>query len=310
MVVDGYPGNFLNVSFSHSYFGLSAVLDALRSQPDFFVRYDVTRAHRQTDTFKPDQQQDPQAYELYAPHFEGFRFTQAGFSLDGYDQVWLFGARADEGGSESLQPGELEVLAKFMEAGGGVFATGDHADLGASLCKSVPRVRSMRKWTAAQGVPSPTGVNRHDTNDSGDDTTYTFDDESDDKPMTVTTKPYPINSHHAFLRRTSPHPVLCGRDGIIDILPDHPHEGEILDTGQINLAARFSVGSLNNIPEYPAKAGVQAEPEVIALAHVRSGHTADLQASAKNTQSLVDSISLARKSLPTANEFFRGADLN
>ena len=30
MVVDGYPGSFLNVSFSHSYFGLSAVLDLLR----------------------------------------------------------------------------------------------------------------------------------------------------------------------------------------------------------------------------------------------------------------------------------------
>jgi hypothetical protein len=273
MVVDGYPGNFLNVSFSHSYFGLSAVLDALRSQPDFYVRYDVTRAHRQTDTFKPDQQADPQAFQLYGPHFEGFRFNQPGFSLDGYDQVWLFGARAEESGSEALQPGELEVLAKFMEAGGGVFATGDHADLGASLCSTIPRVRSMRKWTNAQGVPQNFGPDRHDTNDKGHDSTFTFDDESDDKPMTISPKFYSISSHHKFLRRSAPHPVLCGRDGVIDILPDHPHEGEILDTNQINLGGTFSAGSIVNAAEFPTKNGNQESPEVIAWAHVQSGHT-------------------------------------
>lgn len=273
MVVDGYPGSFLNVSFSHSYFGLSAVLDALRNQPDFFVRYQVTKAHRQTDSFKPDPTTDPVAHSLYGPDFEGFRFNQSGFDINAYDQVWLFGARADESGSESLQDGELEVLAQFMEGGGGVFATGDHADLGASLCKRIPRVRSMRKWTAAQGVPSASGPNRHDTNLKGSNTTYTFDDESDDLPMTTTLKYYPLSSYHAFLRRSAPHPVLCGKDGPIDILPDHPHEGEVLDTAAIDLTATYDAGSLNGVDEYPSLGGLQPIPEVIAWAHVQGDHT-------------------------------------
>ena len=52
MVTDNDFG-FVAGSFSNSYFGLSALLDALRVQPDFFVRYDVTKAHRQTDLYKP-----------------------------------------------------------------------------------------------------------------------------------------------------------------------------------------------------------------------------------------------------------------
>jgi hypothetical protein len=72
MVVDGFPGSFLNVSYSHSYFGLSAVLDTLRDNPEHFVKFDVTRAHRQTDTFKPNPATDPDLHDKYGPHFENF----------------------------------------------------------------------------------------------------------------------------------------------------------------------------------------------------------------------------------------------
>ncbi|WP_185235073.1 hypothetical protein [Teredinibacter franksiae] len=273
MVVDGFPGSFLNVSYSHSYFGLSAVLDTLRDNPEHFVKFDVTRAHRQTDTFKPNPATDPDLHDKYGPHFENFRFDQPGFNVDEYDQIWFFGARGNPLDSQRLSIDELEVVSRWMDAGGGVFATGDHADLGASLCSGIPRVRSMRKWTAAQSVPSGSGVNRHDTLDKGDNSVYTFDDESDTTPMTITYKKYALNSFSPFVRRHQPHALLCGQKGVIDILPDHPHEGEVIDTAGINLSASFSFNGYSN-DEFPSATVSGPKPEVVAWAHVKSDHTA------------------------------------
>ena len=59
MVIDGFPGSFLNVSFSDSYFGLATVLDTLRTNPEWWVKFNVTRAHRQTDSFKPNPATEP-----------------------------------------------------------------------------------------------------------------------------------------------------------------------------------------------------------------------------------------------------------
>ena len=92
MVVYGYPKSFLNISFSDSYFGLATVADTLRNNPEWWVKFEVTRAHRQTDTFKPNSATEPLLHACYGPHFEGFRFTQAGFDINQYDQVWFFAA--------------------------------------------------------------------------------------------------------------------------------------------------------------------------------------------------------------------------
>lgn len=273
MVVDGYSGSFLNVSFSHSYFGLSAVLDTFRTNPEFFVKFDITRAHRQTDTFKPDPVADPVLHERYGPHFEGFRFTQAGFDINIYDQVWLFGARSNPNDADKLSDGELKVLAKWMDTKhGGLFATGDHADLGASLCSKVPRARTMRRWTFAQGVPQNFGPDRHDTNLKGHDSFYTFDDESDDIPMKITPKFYPLASFSPFIKRKAPHPILCGKDGVIDVLPDHPHEGWVFEESEVDLTQNINFSGYV-APEYPTVSGVQTKPEVIAKARVLSDHT-------------------------------------
>jgi hypothetical protein len=263
MVVDGYPGAFLNISFGQSYFGLSAVLDTLANTADPWVRFDVTKAHRQTDP-------------LGEADMEGFRFTQAGFDINQYDQVWFFGARNNEGDVDRLTDQELAIVARWMdEKKGGVFATGDHADLGASLCARIPRVRSMRKWTPAQGVPQPNGVNRHDTLLPGHDTSYTFDDESDDIPMPIEVTMFPVRSWHAFQLRSAPHPVLCGKKGIVDILPDHPHEGEAIVPS--SYTQTFSFPGYTNKPEYPEKIAApgQREPaHIIAKARVRARTTA------------------------------------
>jgi hypothetical protein len=130
----------------------------------------------------------------------------------------------------------------------------------------------MRRWTNAQNVPSNMGENRHDTNIKGDDSEYTFDDESDDTPMTISPRMYPVNSWSSFFKRTAPHPILCGKDGIINILPDHPHEGEVLGAGDIDLNATYDTANASNVAEFPTKNGVQVLPEIIAWAHVQDDH--------------------------------------
>ena len=257
MVVDGNVGSFVNVSFGHSYFGLSAVLDTLANTADSWVRFDVTKAHRQTDP-------------LNEAAMSGFRFTQAGFDINAFDQVWLFGARQNENDGFRMTDQELAILSRWMdEKKGGVFATGDHADLGASLCSRIPRVKSMRRWTNAQGVPQSTGMDRHDTLKSGHNSTYTFDDESDDIPMDTDVTLFPVRSWHAFRHSSGPHPVLCGKTGIINILPDHPHEGEVI--APASYTQTFSFPGYANKPEFPEKTAFPGSREkafVIARATV------------------------------------------
>lgn len=279
IVVDGYPMAGLNISFSHAYFGLSAVLDTLRDNPEYFVKFDITRAHRQTDDFKPDPNTQPVEHERYGPHYENFRFDQPDFDINEYDQVWLFGARleripqiaADD--PDRLTDAELAILARWMDNGGGLFAAGDHANLGSTLCSRVPRARSMRKWSLGQEPPQPEGVNRHDSLEKGRDPGYTFDDESDDVPMSILLKYYPLSAWSPFTSQKAPHPLLCGSTGPIDIFPDHPHEGEVISEDAIDLTQTFSFADYS-ADEYPTLDGVQPTPEVVAWATVQADHTA------------------------------------
>lgn len=281
------------VSFNHSYFGLSTVLDTLRLNPEWWVKFDITRAHRQTDLFKPAAA-DP-AFALYGPHHENFSFTQVGFNIDDYDEVWFYGFNSGTSvaGSPpvSLTDAELEVLFRWMDRGGGVLAMGDHYNLGEALCYRIPRVRNMRKWRDTDGVPPGSGPDRHDTNRKGHDdpgtmgtdesAQYSFDDESDDIPMNIRLRWYyhhhcahfhlhPLHWHWPYFWSRSPHPVLCGTDGPITILPDHPHEGEVVTPSVLTDTLTFNAYSAR---EYPDLSGSPLSPEIIAWARVQNDHT-------------------------------------
>jgi hypothetical protein len=118
-------------------FGIGRVVDLLNATTRGWVDFQVTTQHRTATTF-----------------------TDA--LLNQYHQLWLFGIN---GGTGSLSAPEQTALLKWMnERRGGVFATGDHADLGAALCRQVPRVGTMRRWTSAQGVPPRNPEGRIDTN--------------------------------------------------------------------------------------------------------------------------------------------------
>ncbi|THH42003.1 hypothetical protein [Neolewinella litorea] len=240
------------LDFGTGDFGLSTFVNMLVNDQRYYVRFEITLAHRSSFVGDPGV-----AVERSIPDF---RFTTADhFAADMYDEVWLFGA---DSGSNPLDDNELLALAAFMNGGGGVFATGDHGSLGKGLCGNVLRVRAMRLWGNTSGKVGMTDPERNDTNRLGHDVGSQFDDQSDDIPQTIAPKLY-SNRLNFFWKETYPHPILCSPLGRITVLPDHPHEGECI--APTDLSTTYIDGSA----EFPG--GIA--PEVIAHSTVPAGNT-------------------------------------
>ncbi|MEN8147078.1 MAG: hypothetical protein ABFR02_05610 [Campylobacterota bacterium] len=142
-----------------------------------------------------------------------FTFTSSTLSKSKYDVLFLFGAAS----SGSLPAPEVSVISKFMDDGGGVFATGDHSYLGMRLCGNIKRIKEMRRWAG----PSAGGTDRISTNDPGADNTFQFEDQSDTIPQKI----YPAYTGNQT--SSAPHYLLQHpTKKIIEVLPDHPHESE------------------------------------------------------------------------------------
>lgn len=222
---------------------------------------------------------------------QGFRFDVAppaphkAFGFANYDQLWLIGS-ASAGSGLSLSDAELQRIADFMDAGGGVFATGDHADLGAALCGRIPRVRSMRSWFNAAEQPAepwapvaPNGGNadRIDTLTPGDDAFFTFNDQSDTHPQRIHVR-YFENLATPVAFDYQPHPLMQRQDGRpILHFPDHPHEGVCVEPANHALDYQFTGAAR---PEYPS-AGV-SKPYVIATGFSGGGYVTDVGKPAVN----------------------------
>ncbi|MDM7950603.1 hypothetical protein [Hydrogenophaga sp.] len=231
VVVDGSIG-------LGSGFGIGAVVSLLDSTARGWVDFRVTTAHRSSTTF-----------------------TDA--LLNQYHQLWLFGI---DGGAGSLSAPERTALQKWMDQRqGGVFATGDHADLGAALCRQVPRVGTMRRWTNAQGVPPRNPEGRIDTNrpqnaTQGPPGYAVIPDAAQSDAVPQPIEWVPVMRSGGLFGWHAPHPVLCHpTHGPINVMPDHPHEGMCFDTAPGN----FQV-DVSSATEYPTKAGVRPLPQVIA----------------------------------------------
>jgi hypothetical protein len=264
-------------------FGIGRLIKLLRDTQVGCTRFNVTIARRSTvspmvTNASPADNQ---------PTYEGFRFDAAVGGktvLDSYHEVWLYGFKPDNlGGPDSNinQPGalplsnnELEALARWMnEKQGGLFATGDHDYLGASMCHRIPRVGTMRKWTNADGVPPIGGLDRIDTNRpatpgqadiAGSPDVMPFDNQSDTVPQKIEWVAWQQHQHGHFLVHKRPHPVLCHPTlGPIDVMPDHPHEGCMFRENEIDLAAAYSFNGYSG-PEYPGSGSSQPRPRIIA----------------------------------------------
>jgi hypothetical protein len=279
LVTDG------GLDFSPRDFGLSTFVSVLQQAARHYVEFELTLAHLQEGV--PDDAVMQGAPGI-ARSIKGFRFDEpTHFTPTMYDQVWLFGietnfhspayqhrsAAQSPYPADRLSDAELRNLSEFMNQGGGLFATGDHGLLGRCLCGSVSRVRSMRLWASTSGDPaidevSMSGLRRNDTNRIGRDAGTQFDDQSDDVPQEIQPTLYRRQISPFFVARY-PHPLLCGPEGIINVLPDHPHEGECVVPADLS-----QTYPIDGSPEYPPATvgGGAVAPEIIAQSSVPAGN--------------------------------------
>lgn len=268
-------------------FGIGSVIELLRETVVGCMRFRVDIAQRSSGT--PTVVPNPGAFQ---PKYTAFRFDMQADGSDviqKYEQIWCFGFKPDNlGGSDSNidQPGaipasnaELAKLASWMKTKkGGVFATGDHDYLGASMCRRIPRIGTMRLWTNADGVPPIDTPARIDTLRPPN---AAFEPGAPGGPAELSNTPHqgdttiqPIQwvawqsvQTSIFKRRVRPHPVLCHPSlGPIDVMPDHAHEGLCRDTGTIPLSGTYNFDGAGDQPEYPdaTAGGAKPAPTVIA----------------------------------------------
>jgi hypothetical protein len=244
-------------------FGLGLLLDTLRDESfAWWVRFEIDIAKRE------GRQVVIQSPGPYGLKYSGFRFDQAAFDLDDYDQVWFFGDRpgkeADDAGvgdeiirlarNHPLVDAELKIVATWMDGGGGVFAAGDHSLLGASMCSRIPRVRTMRKWTHAQGVPTFGGTTRHETLQPG--TTTDVDVREEDVFGQPIEPVFQTIGSPPFVLSRRPHPLLCAGGKVIDTFPDHMHEGEVIEDDDVELRRPLDIAGYDR-DEYPLELPIE-----------------------------------------------------
>jgi hypothetical protein len=269
-VIDGR----IDTSSSPECFGLGYVLETLRDHSfAWWVRFKV-QVVRRDETLLVDPQfgaggnraarlpNCPQQDSNYTeagedPKFKifGFRFTEENFSLDDWDQVWFFGDYPDNSKADISEPQfcpledpELKLLTEWMDRGGGVFAAGDHWNLGASMCSRIPRVRTMRRWTQEQGVPTQDRSTRHETLQP-QATGYEDVWEKDTIPQPVELV-YRPRLTSILARPLLSHPLLSTPAGIINAFPDHMHEGDVVEDQLVKLDSPLNIPGYER-PEYP-----------------------------------------------------------
>lgn len=233
-------------------FGLTQFVQSLKTATIHGMTPIVVTASRGADPFAD------------RPNYD---FTNAthGLLKARYDVLFLLGidSRFDAASPGGLPAPQVERIAQFMAAGGGVFATGDHSTLGAALCGEIPRVRSMRRWFVAgasgtpENPPEMSSPLRISTNLSGDDETEEFVDQSDRHPQRLY-----VNFRSAAGGIGNPHPLmqLAAPRRVVEVFPDHPHEGECVVPANLTTPWPFGGGD-----EWPADAsGVRVAPEVVA----------------------------------------------
>ncbi|HEY0681984.1 MAG TPA: hypothetical protein VGD45_06620 [Steroidobacter sp.] len=283
VVVDGAVG----VDWNY-FFGVGKVIEILRKKaPHNDSEYKYVRFEVETATRDAAAMGGPADYN-------NFRFDQmldAEPLINRFHQIWCFGFHPGNGGDPSDAPieshptqvsqSELRTLTTWMnERRGGLLAMGDHHFLGATLAWKIPRVRAMRRWTNVDGVPpinGPISSNggptryRHDTNqpqspDQADPASIS--EIPDDAQLDGEPLPLQVRYYGGFMKR--PHPILCTRThGVMNVLPDHPHEGWVYDDREVQVDIAHDFGGGVAGPDFPnaVDGGSRPLPQAIAWAH-------------------------------------------
>lgn len=286
-------------------FGIGKMIAHLRSERVGCMRFEVTLARRAFRNLDGPiiVNASPTAAQ---PKYERFHFddvdTDGDPIINRFHEVWCFGFEPgnDAGPDTNIglasrnpaSPSELNVLTRFMnERKGGVFATGDHDYLGASMCSQIPRIRTMRRWTNADGVPpiggefNPDTADRIDTNrpatpgelNTASPDEIPFENQADAVPQRIEWVAHQsVIASPLFIRRR-PHPVLCHpTHGPIDVMPDHPHEGLCFDNHEVDVDRPLGISGLSG-DEYPTHGGVKPVPKVIAYGNTTPDPPYDLE---------------------------------
>lgn len=238
-----------NLSYgAGSAFGLTQFVNTLKASTIHGMAPIVTTASR---------------YVVAGGDISNFDFTNNanGLTKARYDVLFLLGF--DGEGSNELAGAQLDAVEKFMQDGGGVFATGDHQTLGAALSGNIPRVRGMRKWKAADAPPHISNAARHSTNLSGPDETEEFNDQSNAEPQRLYLN-YRTSAGGSQNINRPAHPLMqmIAPRKVLEVFPDHPHEGECRLPAALN--GTFTVGGAT-VPEWPKNAaGGDVWPEIVA----------------------------------------------
>jgi len=281
----------ISLSPGANAFGIERVIRLMRESSVGCMHFHVDVGLRDTSAFSVV----PSPTGTNAKYL-GFRFDStlpdSSRVIDHYDEIWCFGFKPHAGFVHPTDDGditapsalaasnaELAVLTTWMNNKGGMFATGDHDFVGASMCSRIPRVGTMRAWTNAQGVPPIDGPLRIDTNrpanaaEEAGTEVIEFERQSDALPQPIYWVPWMSYSHHPWHIHKRPHPVLCHPTlGPINVMPDHPHEGVVFDhvaqpdvsLDPITLTNSYNFGGGVSGNEYPTLSGVQPLPMVIA----------------------------------------------
>ena len=155
--------------------------------------------------------------------------------LSAYDELWFFGYYQKNmpdfnprtGGPENeLNDDEVLALRGWM-AEGGVLISGDHAvpqspylGLGRALGYRVPRAGQMRRW---EGPPTSNQGDSFNTMSPGQ-----VLDDLDDPNLQDNEEPQHIHLWMDEAGSGLPHELFQCSDGIINVLPDHKHEGALV----------------------------------------------------------------------------------
>ena len=225
-------------------FGIASVIDLIRNTQVGCMKFRVDIALRNGES--PNVVASP---TIHQHKYRGFRFDMVAGGvpvIDKYEQIWCFGFKPSNSGSLSdaeinlassfpATNAELAKLSAWMkDKKGGLFGTGDHHFLGASMCKKIPRLGTMRRWTNADGAPPQFTPARIDTLRPPSSAFEpggggVLDNNAHQGDLTV----QPIKwatyqrTYWPFRSYKRPHPVLCHPTlGPINVMPDHAHEDQ------------------------------------------------------------------------------------
>ncbi len=256
LVIDGERINFTKEA---GLFGLGFVVDTLRASWSPAVRVDLALATREENIDEIDRG----GFEVHT----GFRFHPSKLRIDDWDQIWIFAdqpSKSDDAeaadslitSDNELDDDEVKLLAEWMDRGGGLFAVGDHNNLGAAVCYRIPRVRTMRRWRMADGVPTKEGEHQNSTLQPREPG---YSDPENDPALQPLDLVYTQSVHSLpFARVDRPHPILCSPAGPINRFPDHMHEGELVPDAEVQMDRPLDIPGYSR-PEYPP-----AVPEALA----------------------------------------------